>query len=353
MDYMTRLTNVAISSRKAIRYTIFLIIFLMVGRVLLTVSLGLYRKFFPPAPPTPTVKFGALTKIPFPDKGTPPKLTYVLETPSGGLPTDIPTQVKVYFMPKVNPNLLSLDVAKERAKAMGYSGDPAKESDTVYQFPAKEVPSRMKMNIVNGNFSVAYDLNSDPSPLNEKPPLPEVAASEFRSMLSAANILPDDLDGPSKTDFLKLAEGKLTSVVSLSEADVLRVNLFRKPYDEIPSITENPDQGNVWAIIGGSRETGKQIIAVEYHYFPVDSSQSSTYPIKTPEVAFSELQNSKAYIADIGGNKDGDTLKIRKISLAYFDPNGETQFYQPVYVFEGDNNFKAYLPAVTDQYYGQ
>jgi hypothetical protein len=38
--------------------------------------------------------------------------------------------------------------------------------------------------------------------------------------------------------------------------------------------------------------------------------------------------------------------------LAYFDPDSTTEFYQPVYVFEGDNGLVEYLPAVTTGYYG-
>ena len=96
----------------------------------------------------------------------------------------------------------------------------------------------------------------------------------------------------------------------------------------------------------------QQIIAAEYHYHPVDETQFSTYPIKTPTEAFDELQTGTPFIADKGVNKDGANLKIRRVYLAYFDPEEETDFYQPIYVFEGDNGFTAYVPAVTSNYYG-
>jgi len=349
---MTRLTQVAISSRKFIRYTIFFVIFLLVGRIILVTSISIYRKIFPPPPPAPTVKWGRLTKIPFPTVDKSPKLTFTLETPTGGLPTDIPTQEKVYFMPRKDPNLLSLDLSKEKAKDMGFAGEPQKVSDTVYRFPNLDTPVRIEMNIIEGTFSIAYDLNTDRTPIDGRPPLPEVAASEFRSLLSAGNVLPDDLTGSTQSDFLKLEGGKLVGAISLSESNVTRVNLFRKDYDKMPSVTQNPDQANVWAIVGGSTDQAKQVIAAEYHYFSIDESQTSTYPIKTPDAAYNELTAGNAFIADLGVNKDGDSLKIRKVFLAHFDPNQETQFFQPIYVFEGDNGFTAYVPAVTSDYYG-
>ncbi len=349
---MSALTQVAVTARKAIRYGIYFIVFLTVGRIILGISINIYRKIFPPAPPPPTVKFGKLNKIPFPDNKITAKLNYVLETPEGGLPK-LPTQAKVFFMPKVNPTLLALDVAKEKAKSLGYTSDPEQLSDTLYKFKNPSVPSVMEMNIVTGTFSVSYDLTADRSPINTKPPVAEVAASEFRSLLSSAGILPDDLTGPTSHEFFKLSGGKLISALSLSESDVVKINLFRKSYDNLPSMTGNPNEANVWTLISGSQDRSQQVVAAEFHYFPVDESQSSTYAIKTPEEAFNELKAGQPFIASLGVNKEGDTLKIRRIFLAYFDPETPSDFFQPIYVFEGDNGFTAYVPAITADYYGQ
>lgn len=358
-DYiMTSLTKIAITARKSIRYTIYFIVFLTIGRILLTAGISLYLKVFPPGPPAPTVKFGKLTKIAFPLKPNPPKLTYTLETATGALPTDIPTQSKVYFMPKVNSNLLSLDVAKTKATALNFvDPNPTQASDSIYRFKNPNFPSVMEINIITGSFSISYDLTADRTPINVRPSAAEVAASEFRGLLSNANILADDLSGPMIPSYLKLTSGTLQSVLALSEADVVKVSLFRKSYDNLPSLTADPTQSNVWAIMSGGQVKDQQIIASEYHYFPVDESQYSTYPIITPQQAFSELQAGNAYVAAMGRYKDGDSLKIRKVYLAYFDPGIASDFYQPMYVFDsGDNDsansFIGYLPAVSPTYYG-
>lgn len=350
---MTSLTRIAISARKALRYTVFAVIFLIVGKFLLDASIAIYLKVFPPAPPPPTVKFGKLTKISFPTNNQKVNINYVLETPEGGLPTGIPTVAKVYFMPKPSANLLALDTAKEEAKALGFTSAPEAESESVYKFKNPTYPSMLEINIVTGTFSISYDLSADRSPIATKPPAGEVAASEFRSELSSANILPQDLTGPTSNEFFKLSSGKLATAISLSESDVVKVNFFRKNYDNLPSMTTNPNEANVWAIVSGSQIREQQVIAAEFHYYPVDESQYSTYPIITPAQAFAALQAEQAYIANLGLNKDGDTLKIRRVYLAYFDPDTESNFYQPIYVFEGDNGFVAYYPAVSPNYYGQ
>lgn len=350
---MTSLTRIAITARKAIRYTIFAIIFLIVGKFLLDGAIAIYLKVFPPGPPPPTVKFGKLTKIPFPAKGAKPNLTYSLETPEGGLPTNIPTQAKVFFMPKPSSNLLALDLAKEKAKSLGFTSEPVQESNTIYKFSNPTFPSVFETNIITGTFSISYDLSADRSPISVKPPAAEIAASEFRSALSSAGLLPDDLTGPTTHNFYKLSSGTLAPALSLSDSDVVKVNLFRKNYDNLPSMTSDPNEANVWAIVGGATTREQQIIASEYHYYPVDESQYATYPIITPAEAYNLLQSEQIYIADMGLNKDGDSLKIRRIYLAYFDPETESDFFQPIYVFEGDNGFTAYLPAVSPTYYGQ
>lgn len=349
---MTALTNISITSRKIIRYGIYLILFLVVGRIFLNAGISIYKKLFPAPPPPPTVKYGKLSKIPFPQNGISAKLTYTLETPDGNLPTNIPTQTKVYFMPKTSANLLSLDAAKSKAAALGFGSNAQQVSETIYRFKNPNFPSTLQMNIITETFSISYDLASDQSPINFRPPVAEVAASGFKSFLSEANLLPPDLSGTITHDFLKIENGQLVSAMSLSEANFVKINLFRKNYDDLPAMTGNPNQSNVWAIISGASNDGQKIIASEFHYHNVDETQYSTYPIKTPAEAFTELQNGQAFIASLGLNKDGDNLKIRHIYLAYFDPDTITEFYQPIYVFEGDNGYMAYLPAVTSEYYG-
>jgi hypothetical protein len=356
---MTSLTQIAITSRKVIRYTVFFIVFLTIGRILLNSGASIYLKLFPPAPPPPTVKFGKLGKIPFPSTSGPvPKLNFTLETATGSLPTNIPTQAKVYFMPKVSSNLLSFDTAKTEAEALGFNDpNPVQESDSLYKFKDPNYPSTMEINIITGAFSISYDLTADRTPIDNRPPVAEVAASEFNAALSSANILPGDLTGPMVPGYLKLTDGRLQDVLSLSEADVVKVNLFRKSYDNLPCMTANPNQSNVWAIISGGQVKDQQIIAAQYDYYPVDETQYSTYPIITPAQAFSELQAGDAYIASMGQYKDGDSLKIRNIYLAYFDPDTSADFYQPIYVFDSGetdptNSFIGYIPAVSPTYYG-
>ncbi len=348
---MTTLTEASIASRKGVRYTIYFIIFFIIARSLLLVSISIYKKIFPPPPTPATVAFGKLSKIPFPEF-TKKTVTFSLETSSGDIPT-FPAQSKVYFMPKVSSNLLSLDFAKEKAKKLGFDSEPQQITESLYRFNHKTAPANMETNIVTGTFSLSYDLNADPTPLSVHPSQPEIAKNSIKTFLSAAGLFSADLSGPSESKYLKTEGGGFIPALSLSDANLVRIDLFRKSYDELPAVTQTTTEGNVWFMVSGIKERGKEVIAGEYHYFPVDETQVATYPIKSGDAAWQEFTSGNYYPASYGTTVDNDSIKIRKIYLAYYDAGVYTEFYQPVYVFEGDKDFVGYVPAVVTDYYGQ
>jgi len=328
---------------------VFGIIALIIGRIALGGIIKLYRYFFPAALPPPTVAFGKLPVIPFPQGKSGEGLTYSLETPDGTLPT-LSEQSKVYLMQKPSPSLLSLDDAIEKAAGLGYTTEAEEISQTLYRFTHKYVPAVLQYDIASNTFSISYDLAEDASPLERIPPPSEVAAATVRSYLSSADLLPEDLTGTTTHSFLKIEGENLIAALGQSDADLVKINLFRKSYDDLSSVTARGNESNVWFMISGGKERSKQIIAAEFHYFSVDEEQSATYPIKTAEVVWEELINGQAYIASKG---EGTSIVIRRVYLANYDPGLPSDFFQPVVVFEGDGGFTAYTPAVTSDYYGE
>lgn len=350
---MATLTEISIISRKFIRYSIYAIILIIIARFSINIGKDIYKKLKPPKKEPPTVAFGKLPILPFPANPE-AKLNFSLELPEGSLPV-FPDRAEVYKMPESKTDIKVLDPAKANAQGLGFdpNGKQLYESiDNVYLFQKKGVPSSLTMNIITGLFSISYNLNEDPSVLNGIPPASEAAISQVHGLLDKAGLLPEDLkNGAPTTYYLKTESGKFVPAVSLSEAQVTKVNIFRKSFGQanITPVTPKMPQANVWFIIAGGR--GKQIIAGEYHYFAIDSSNPATYPIKTSQTAWDELNNGKAFIVNTGENPDGNII-IRKVHLGYYDARQYVKYYQPVVVFEGDNDFYAYVSAITDEYYG-
>jgi len=77
----------------------------------------------------------------------------------------------------------------------------------------------------------------------------------------------------------------------------------------------------------------------------IDLESFSTYPIKAVEDAWTDLEKGNYWPASDTSN---ESVVIRHVYLAYFEPIVLTHFLQPVFVFEGSDNFVAYVTAVMD-----
>ncbi|MBU0569944.1 hypothetical protein KKB40_04150 [Patescibacteria group bacterium] len=353
-DHMASLTTIAITSRKIVRYSIYAVIIILTARFVFNIGTSAYKYLFPPKVDPPTRAFGKLPKIPFPERSFPSGLTFILETPDGRLP-EFPDRTEVYSMPPVTQNIQALEAAKNEASRMGF--DPngklvVENVPNVYLFSKSKVPSTLTMNIIARIFSISYDLNSNPSILNFAPSTPDTATAYAQSYLSRAGFLTDDLkNGAATHEFLRIENGKFVPAISLSEANLIKINLFRKNLGEnfdIPSVTPDMPESNVWFLLSG--KGGREVIAAEYHYFPLDEKKSGTYDIKTSDKTWGELNAGRAFLANLGDNENKQ-ITIRKVYLAYYDAGLYTKYYQPVVVFEGDSNFFAYVPAVIDEHY--
>ena len=356
---MASLTEISILSRKGVRYGIYLLILLLLARTTINLVRVIYLRIFPPAPPESTVVFGKLPRIPFPEK-TPKEreqeqtLTYKIETADGKFPL-LDIQQPVYAMPAIPQNINALDDAKNNAQRLDFlpSGRPILESTpNIYVFQKRGAPATLTMNIITGIFSIFYDIAQDPTVLTGAPIDPERGSEQINTYLSGAGLLPEDLaKGRKSTQFFKNEGNVFVEVDSLSEANFTKINVFRKNYglkEDIISVTPEMPEANVWFLVGSNI---RQVVRAEYHYYPIDASKNGTYPLKTSEQAWEDLKSNKGFIVN-SSKLSGNEVTVRKISLAYYDAGQFQEYYQPVVVFEGDNDFLAYVPAVTEDFYG-
>lgn len=344
---MASLTQTAYYTRKAIQIGVIALVGFIVLKISFTTARNVWRKLHPPPPPPPTVAFGKLPKIKFPEQKESPQLTFKLETIEGGLPS-LPTIGKVYFMPQGGPGLLALDRARQKARSMGFTASPEAISDILYRWQtAKEPTTTLEMNINTGNFHLRYSYEEDPTLLTEKKlPTNEQAASEARSFLQQNGYLSDDLaKGKAEFTYFRFISPNLVPAISLSEADFIWVNLFRADLDDLVILPPNPKDSLVSFLFSGNRERGKRIVEIKYTYSPVDRESFATYPLKSVNTAWQELQGGQGSIANLGENQEGKIV-IRRVYLAYYDSSVEGNFLQPIYVFEGDRNFFGYVLAV-------
>lgn len=344
---MASLTHTAYISRKFIKYGGLGIGGFTVFYMLMSVGIAAYKVAHPPYV-APDVKFGMLPKIVFTDKKF-DKKSFKAELPNDTFPL-FKDQSRVYVITRPNDSFLALEQDTKTASSLGFKTTPNELKFGVYEFKNDALNQTLTMNVLDGSFLVKYPYESDQMLLNpERMPSKEEAISTAKSYLSNADKLPDDiLNGEKKVSYWKITFDGLKTVSSLSDANVIRVDFFRKNLDEERKIISSDiNSASVSVLVTGSTVEGKKIVEVSYKYANLDRELFSTYPIKTAEQAWADLTAGNYWPAF-------DTAKsevvIRNMYLAYFEPISLTNYLQPVYVFEGDDKFTAYVPAVVDKY---
>jgi len=344
---MASLTETAYYTRRAINWGILAIIAYIVLRISWSVFITVFLIIFPPKPPPPNHAFSVLPALKFPKQASPAvQLTFRLETIQGSLPK-ASESANVYFMPKTPANLLALTKTQDFAKRLEFDPTPIQETKNIYRFDDPELPLRkLRYDIVSNNFILRYGFEQDTGLFLEKNlPLEPAALAEAKSLLQTYNLYPDDLaGGTSKASYLKLQAGRLIPTTSLSQADAIRMDFFRKSIGKTPVFTPYPDEGQVATIFSGSANSKKHILQFAYTFWPIDYATIGTYGLKTTSLAWQELQSGGGYIARYP--TAGTNVVVRNIYLGYYDSFDPQTYLQPIFVFEGDGGFLAYVSAV-------
>ncbi|MBI4062537.1 hypothetical protein HY410_01300 [Candidatus Gottesmanbacteria bacterium] len=344
---MATLTETAYYTRRSINWLILAVIGYIILRFSWTIFVAAWLAIFPPKPPPPNNAFGVLPKLQFPQQSSPSgQLSFRLETIQGRVPAASESAI-VYFMPKSPANLLALNETQKFAERLSLNPNPIQETKNIYRFADPNFILRsLRYDIVSNNFILRYRFEEDTGVLNEKNFAgSDALLNEARSLLQSYGLYTNDIQlGKSSVTFFKLVGDKLVPTTSLSTADAVRVDFFRKTIGNTAVVIPNPDEGPINFIFSGSTNTKQRILQFAYTYWPIDYDTTARYGLKNSTVAWQELQGGAGYIARYP--KTGQAAVVRNVYLAYYDSYDPQTYLQPVFVFEGDNDFMAYVPAV-------
>lgn len=344
------LTKLALYGRMTIKFGGIGLVLIVVAQMFISASIKYWAATHPPAPPPPTVGFGALPQLHFPVKSQAEKPTsYQLQILSSRFPK-FSDRSNVYLMTKTSPDLLADQRVRSAAKNLGFSGEPNILSSRTYRWSrSSPMQATLEMDTQNNNFTLFTDFLSRPELLTQKN-LPDnsSAVSSIASYVGSIGGLPTDLS-PSlaSVQFLKSLGNSLGPAVSFSDADFLQVDIARIPIDKKSFYAPGGTRGIVHGVVSGGNSQSSQIVELEYQYHEINYTQLQTYPIRTPEQAWQVLQAGEGYIAQKGTS---DVAIIRNVTLGYYDDTAEQDYMQPIYVFSGDNGFLGYVPAIDPRY---
>jgi len=355
---MATLTQASVTARKAIKFGLIGFVGITILWYIGTALIKYYQSTHPAALPDPTVDFGKLPKINFPESKIRPKLS--LELPTGNIPIFVDRMI-VYSEPVKRSTFSDSEKGIETAAALGFLFKPEQKTESLYIWTNQDqLNSKLEMNIVNGHFTLNRQWQNNPALASMASFASDKAViMDTENYLSRVGLLSSDIVGVEKTTYLKDDGGNLSKALSLSDADFVQLDLFRKNMDEMkadsktnevvasyPFYRSDPNKGLIRVVVSGSKTLSDKVISLNYGYNKIDYTKYGTYPIKTGEQAFSELQNGGGYV--FVGESGATEVKIRRLFLGYFDADLSTGYAMPLYIFLGDQGFTAYVSAVSD-----
>ena len=300
----------------------------------------------PPAPPQ--ASFGRLLPIPYPEKQK-ENITYSLDTLTGFLP-NFSDRAKIYKISPDQPTLLGLNKTREKVARVDFTLQETQIAQDVYQFSDSDsnLQRKITINIFSSDFTLSSPFLQTPSlqtltSISEK----DNAIDKAKSFLVDLSLFPEDIDeNKTKTSLYSIAETTLIPTSKISGAKIVRVDFFQKDVDGLPIYYDKGIASTIDLLIGKG-SSGLKVVSATYFYKNI-SKDSSTYAIKSASTAFSQLKQGKGYVAS---NPAGLVeIVIKKVSLGYYIGELEQELLMPVVVFEGDNDFVAYVSAVRDEW---
>ncbi len=349
---MSSLTEISIATRKFAFWAIIVFIIYIILKIIVGIGVQMWKAAHPTPIPPPNMRF---------DKLPVPKFSGIATSSSGlrfslenveGKPPETTAAGKVYQMPKKLPTLLASDKAKKLAFKLNFPDPPDLVTSTYYRFtdPVDKLHT-LEIDITTMNFKLKYNYAKNPEIFNHGNTMTkEQAVSEVKNFLQPNNLFDESiLKGIVTTNILKynFLDNTYTTATSLSDANVIRVNYFRNDLDDMKILPAGFDKSYNYALYTAADTPYPRLIEINYTFWPISFDDFATYPLKSSASAWQDLVDGYAYVANMGNNSGKDSIVIRKIYLSYYDSEEPQLYLQPIFVFEGDNNFVAYVPAIS------
>ncbi len=284
------------------------------------------------------------------------RYTYLLNTIDNDYPVTT-SAAEVFFVPTKNVTLSYTKQADAIAQEFGFDTDAVRpkrlnEGEILYE----DANKRLDVDIRNFNYT--FSLKSSPSlqELVEATPSADVVSLEDSWKSMAQNIF---LQSQSGNDVLSgastnvvyvsydLSKGTYTPIDDETQPQAVRIDFFKKD-DLLPIVSPYFFTSQNYVILAPLTPDAT-VVQAQIKTYPKLLEGAGRYPLITAEEAWKQLESHKAKVVSIADNPELP-IKINNIYVAYYDPESYQQYYQPVFVFLGSDNFVAYLPAIKLQY---
>lgn len=353
---MSQLTEISVITKKVALWCLLGFIGFIILKFSFEAFVIYWKRTHPIGLYPPQMEFGKLPS---------PKFTHVVTSTSGlqfklqnveGLPIkDATPSGRVYSMPKKLPSIMAAQRARGFAAKLYFDTNEEVLSSTYYRFTSLEDKFKtLEIDINNMNFKLLYDYQKNPQVFstdifqNKDAVIKEVKNFIQYNNLYDASLLNDKV---TTTNLFYDPETKTVSVASsLSNANMMRINFYRTDLDKKRIVQSVFNESYNYALYTPSTNQKNRILQLVYTFWPIALDDMGTYPLRSSETAWKDFTDGYATITNMGNNNPQDQITIRNVYLAYYDSEEPQDYLQLIYVFEGDNDFVAYLPAISNDW---
>ncbi len=275
---------------------------------------------------------------------------FILDTIEGK-PVTASEAAKVYFL---RPSVARFGYREKiylMAKTFGFDTTLVKHKLVDKETIFSDENQKLTIDITNFNFRYDYDFENKPD-LFENTIIPSQKEIENKAVnfLTTVGRYPEELaKGKININLLHYnpQEKKIAIVSKASDANMVEVNFYRPDIEGTAVVTPGfPSSQNY--VIFVFFESGFRVLRAQVKFFEKSEEQVGVYPLKTGEAAWEKLKGGEGLVINAPVGEKNVTIK--NMFLAYLDPDIYQDYLQPVYVFLGEPNFVAYVPAVVDEY---
>lgn len=307
-------------------------------------------------PPPPTVCFGKLPPVVFPQSSITTPFIYTLDTVTGLLPT-FPDREPVYKTVQPAPDLNALANIEYQVTSTEFgTQQPIALSETLYMWTTSTSPfKKLAVDKHYRDLALTSGYTTDVAVLKGDNLGNEAGAiALLKDFLNRLSSYPGSTIDESKTKvtYFSINNGQIISTDRLDQAQLMRVDFYYKDLggyqkdETLPIYFAHFPDSFVSGIVA-SGNYGQQI--VEAHYSPKDlENKTCTYGLKTPQQAYDELQKGKAYVVSYYGTDK--RVSINNIFLGYYMDESRQAYIMPIVIFQGKNGFLAYTSAIPDSW---
>lgn len=357
-DYpaMSQLTEISVVTKKIAFWCILTFIGFVIFKFTFDAFVIYWKKTHPIGLYPPQMEFG---KLPH------PKFSHVIISTSGltfklenveGLPLKNATPSgRVYSMPKKLPSIIAAQRARDFAAKLYFNINEEALSSTYYRFTNIENKFKtLEIDINNMNFKLLYDYKNNFSVFSADTfQNKDKVIREVKDFIQYNNLFDASmLNGRIETTnlYYDIQTNTASVASSLSNANMMRINFFRGDVDNKKIVPPVFNESYNYALYTPASDPKNRILQLVYTFWPIAMDDIGTYPLRSSEMAWQDLIDGYAIVVNMGNNTVQNQIIIRNIYLAYYDSEEPQNYLQLIYVFEGDNDFVAYLPAVSSDW---